>query len=145
MQSLVLSLSPNNLIPFTIYFYFVYISFDKNRTLPKWQSLDPSGLIKMGPLRIGKIGTPPDWQKKDPSGLAKLGPLRIGKSRNSPDWQNWDPSGLAKMGPFWIGISRTPPDWQNWDPFGLAKLAFPGFFKISPVTIPDTLSDAVLL
>ena len=63
----------------------------KNRTLPDWQIWDSSGLVKMGPFRIGE-----NW---DPSGLVKMGPFRIG--------ENWDPSGLnpsrlVKMGPFRI-------------------------------------------
>ena len=37
VRSLVSSLTPNNLIFFTIYFSFVYLSFDKIRTLPDWQ------------------------------------------------------------------------------------------------------------
>ena len=78
MQSLVPSLSLNNLIPFITFFSFVYLSHDK-----------------IVPLRIGKIGTPPDWQNCDPSRLAKLGPFRIGKigiiqdlqNKTPPDWQ----------------------------------------------------------
>ena len=113
MQSLVPSLTPNNLILFTIYFSFLYLSFDKNRTPPDWKKEDPSGLAEIGPFS--------DWQNWDPSGLAKLGPLRIGKNRTPPDWQNWDPSGLAKFGHLRIGKNRTlrigkigtAPDWQN--------------------------------
>ena len=68
MQSLVPSLTPNNLIPFTSYFSFVYLSFDKYRNVPEWQNSDPSELAKIGPLRIGKIG-----------------PLRIGKIGSPPN------------------------------------------------------------
>ena len=91
MQSLVPSLSPNNLIPLTTFFFVVFLS-----------------LAKIIALQIDKDGTPPVWQKWDPSGLAKMGPLRIGKNR--------DPSGLAKMGPLRIGKNETLPDWQKWDP-----------------------------
>ena len=72
MLSLVPSLSPNILIPFTIYFSFVYLSFDKNKTPPDWQNWDPSGLAEIGPFRICRIG-----------------PLRIGKIETPPDWQNF--------------------------------------------------------
>ena len=97
MQSLVPSLSFNKLLPYTIFFSSIYLSLNKNSTLPDWQKQDPSGLTKLVPLRIGKIKTPPDWQKQDPSGLAKTGPLRIGKIKTPPDWQNWDPSGLGPL------------------------------------------------
>ena len=133
MQSLVPSLSPNNLIPFTIIFSFIFLSLDK--TIP---------------LRIDKIRTPPDWQKKDPSGLAELGPLRIGKNRTPPDLQNWDSSGLAKTRPLRIGKNKKLRDWQNcdppdWDPSGLVKIAYRGLSKFSPDTLPDTFSDATML
>ena len=133
VQSLVRSLSLNNLISFTIIFSSVYLS-----------------LNKIVPLRIGKNSTPPDWQKQDPSGLAKTGPLRIGKNRTLPDWQNWDPSGLAKLVPLRIGKNRTPLDWQNWDPSGLGplrvyKIAFQRLSKFSPDTLPDTFTDAIML
>ena len=118
MQSLVPSLSLNNLIPFTIIFSSVYLSLNK---------IVPLRINKIVPHRIGKNKTPPDWQKQDPSGLAKTRPIWIGKSRNFPDWQNWDPSGLAKMGPLRIGKIGTPPDWQNWDPSGLRPLRSQSF------------------
>ena len=94
MQSLVPSLSLINLIPFSIFFSFVYLSLDKN-----------------SPLRIGKnknpldwqIGTPPNWPKWDHSGLVKILPLLVGKNKTPPDWQNLDPSELAKLGPLRIG------------------------------------------
>ena len=69
VQSLVPSLSLYNLLPFTIFFSFVYLSLDK-----------------IIPLRIDKNRTPPDWKNWDPSGLAKLGPFRIGKNKTPPDW-----------------------------------------------------------
>ena len=68
VKSLVPSLTLNNLIPFTIYFSFVYLSLDKKV-----------------PLRVGKSGNLPDWQNWDRSGLAKLGPFRIGKYGTLPD------------------------------------------------------------
>ena len=142
MQSLVPSLSLNNIIPFTIFFSFDYLSLDK-----------------VVPLQIGKNrtppdcqnSTPPDWQKQDPYGLEKIGPLRIGKNRNPPDWPhrtppdwqkqdhsglaNKDPSGIAKLGPFQIGKFGSLPDWQKQDPSGLAKL---GHFRIGKIgTLPD--------
>ena len=127
MQSLVPSLSPNNLLPFTIYFSFVYLSFDENRTPLDWQKQDPSGLAKLGPLRFGKNRTPPDWQ-----------------NMTFPDWQKQDPSGLAKIGPFRIGKKRTPligkiigplRIGKVWDPSGLGPLrvcknSFYGTFKV---------------
>ena len=77
MQSLDSSLTLNNLIFFTIYFSFVYFSFDKIgplridkiRTLANWQKKYPPDWQKQDPFRIGKIGTPPDW---DPSGIVKI-------------------------------------------------------------------------
>ena len=96
VQSLVPSLSLNNLIPFTTIFSSAYLS-----------------LNKIVPIRIGKNSTPPDSQKQYPSGLAKTRPLRVGKNSTPPDWQKQDPSGLAKiafqrpskLGPFLIGTS----------------------------------------
>ena len=72
MQSLIPSLSLNNLTPLTIIFSSVYLSplfkskivpllVDKNSTPPDSQNI--------GPLRIGKIETPPVW---DPSELANV-------------------------------------------------------------------------
>ena len=72
VQSLVPSLSLNNLIPFTIIFTSVYLSLNKISTPPDWQ-------------KYGKIGTLLDWQNWDTSGLAKLRPLRIGKIGTPPD------------------------------------------------------------
>ena len=85
VQSMVPSLSLNNLIPLTTFYSVVVLRFDKiiplridkNRTASDWQNLDPSVLTKLGPLRIdkkrtlriGKIATPPDW---DPSALVKI-------------------------------------------------------------------------
>ena len=105
----------------------VFLKLDFKNAFNSLAKKYPSGLAKLGPLRIGKIGTPPVWQNWDPSGLTKLGPLRIGKIGTPPDWQNWDSSGLAKLGPLRIGNIGTLPDWQNWDPSGLAKL---GLFRI---------------
>ena len=68
VQSLVPSLSLNNLIPLTTFYSVVFLSFDKRI-----------------PLRIDKNWTPPDWQNWDPSELTKLGPLRIDKKRTPPD------------------------------------------------------------
>ena len=135
--------SLNNLIPFTIFFSFDFLSLDKiltlridkNRNPPDWQKEDPSGLAKIRHFR----------QKQDPLGLAKTGPLRIGKIGTPPDWQNWDPCGLAKLGLLWIGKIGTPPDWQNWDPSGFVKIAFQRLPKFSPDTLPDTFSDAIML
>ena len=79
MQSLVPSLTPNNLIPFTIYFSFVYLTFDKKGPLRICKKKDTSGLAKTGPLRIGKIRTPR---------IGKIVPFRIGKISTLPDWQN---------------------------------------------------------
>ena len=127
MQSLVPSLSLNNLIPLTFFFSVVFLS-----------------LHKTIPLRVEKNKSPPDRQKQDPAGLAKrdpsglvkTGPLRIGKNRTPPDWQNWDPYGLAKIGPLRIGKIRplriskigTPPDWQNWGPLWVCKNSLSGTF-----------------
>ena len=116
MQSLVPSLSLDNLIPSAIFFSFVYLSHGKKKTLPKWQNR-----------------TPPDLQKKDTSGLANLRPLRIGTVRTLPHlqkkdssgWQNWDPSGLG--------------------PTRLEKIAFSGLLKFSTDTRPDTFSDALMM
>ena len=85
-------------------------------------------MAKLGPLRIGKIGTPPDWQNWDPTRLAKLGP-----------------SGLAKIVHFRFGKIGTPPDWQNWDPSGFVKIAFQRLPKFSTDTLPDTFSDDIML
>ena len=119
--------------------------------------MNPSGLAKFGPFRIGKIMSPPDWRIWDPSGLAKLGPFRIGKNRTLPDWQRtpqdwqfWDLSGLENLGPFRIGKLRPLrigkigilPDW---DPSGFVKIACQRLLKISPDTLPDTFSDAIML
>ena len=125
MQSLVPSLSLNNLIPFTIFFSFVYLCLDK-----------------IVPLRIGKNRTPPDWQKQHHSGLAKLGSFRIGNIGTLPDWQKQDPSGLAKIRPLQIGKNKTPP---NWVPSGFVKLAFQRLSKFSPDTLPEKFSDAIIL
>ena len=110
VQSLVPSLSLNNLLPFTIYFSSIYLSLNKIIHLRIGKNKTPPDRQKTGHLRIGKIKTPPDWQTWDPSGLAKLGPLRIGKLGTHPDWQTWDPSGLAKLGPLRIVNFGTPPD-----------------------------------
>ena len=85
----------------------------------------PLRIGKIGPLRIGKNRTPPGWQKKDPSGLAKTGPF-----------------GLANLGHFQIDKHRTLPDW---DFSGFVKIVFPGLLKISPYTLQDTFSDAIML
>ena len=93
MQSLVPSLSLNNLIPLTTFFSVVFLTLDetiplridknrtprigKNKTLPDW---DPFRLAKLGPLGIGKNKTPPDW---DPSGFVKIASRRL--SKFSPD------------------------------------------------------------
>ena len=82
--------------------------------------------------------------------MAKLGPFRIGenkafrigKTRTFSDWQTWDLSGLAKIGPFRIGENRTLPDWDH---SGFVKIAFPGLLKISPETLPDTVSESIML
>ena len=124
MQSLVPSLSLNNLIPLITFFSVVFVSLDK--TIP---------------LRIDKNRTPPDWQKQapsglakwDPSGLVKTGPLRIGKNRTPPDWQNWT---------LRIGKIGTHPDG---DPSGFVKIASRGLFQFSLETLPDTFSDAIML
>ena len=167
MQSLVASLSLNNLIPFTIIFSSVYLSLNKISTPLDWQKKYPSGLAKTRPLRIGKNSTYPDWQKQYPSGLAKivllrfgknstpldlakLGPFRIGKIGTPPNWQNWDPSGLAKLGPLRIGKigtlrigkNGTLPDWY---PSGSVIKAFQRLSKFSPITLPDKFSDAIML
>ena len=94
----------------------------KNRTLPDWQKWDPSELEKIGPLRIKKMG---------PSGLANFGPFRI---ETLPHWQ--------KLGPFRIGKTRTLPDW---DPSGFVKIAFPGRLTITSETLPDTVSECIML
>ena len=125
MQSLVPSLNTNNLIPVTIYFSFVYLCFDKNRTPPDWQ--------RTGPLGIGKNRTPSDWQKSFPSGLAKVGPIRIGKNRTLR-----------------IGKIGTPPDCETFGPFLIGtplfvKIAFPVLLKFSPDTLRGTFSDAIML
>ena len=116
MQSLVPSLSLNNLIPFTIFFSFVFLSLDKKY---------PSRLTKTGSLRI-----------------AKLGPLRIGENKTPPNWQNWDPSELAKIRPLQTGKVGTPPVWE---PSGFVKLSPPRRSKFSPDTLPDTFPDAIML
>ena len=143
VQSLVPSLTLNNLIPFTTIFSSVYLSLNKivptrigkNSTPPDWQKQYPSGLAKTIPLRVGKNSTPPDWQTQDTSGLAKIVPLRIGSIGTLADWQNWDPSGLAKLGPFRNGKNKTPLDWLNWYPSGLAKMRP---FRIGKIeTLPD--------
>ena len=121
VQSLVPSLSLNDLLPFVIFLSSVHLILNKNSTSPDWQTQDRSGLAKIVPLRIGKNKTPPDWQKQYPSGFTKTGPLRIGKKiplrigKNStpPGWQNQDPSELANLGPLRIGKIETVPDWQN--------------------------------
>ena len=128
MQSLVPSLSLNNLISLTTFYSVVFLSFDKliplridkNRTPPDWQNWDPSGLtksdpsglVKLGPLRIDKNRTPPDWQKQDPIGLAKTGPLRIGKIKPLRIGKNRTPPD---------GQIMTPPDWRKQDLSGLTK------------------------
>ena len=89
MQSLASSLIPKIVMFFTIYITSFYVRFriprircfigkiilktlyfyDKirplpdlqNRTLPDWRKWDPSGLAKLGPLRIGGNGTLLDW------------------------------------------------------------------------------------
>ena len=166
MQSLVPSPSLNSLVAFTTFFSFVYLSLNKTvplriakivplrigniETLPDWQNWDLSGLAKLGPFQIGKNKTPPDWQNWEPSGLAKLGPFRVGKigilpdwqKQDPPDWQNWDRSGLAKLGPFRVGKIGTLSDW---DPSGFIKIAFQSFLKFSSNTLPDTISDAIML
>ena len=133
MQSLVPSMSLNNLIPFTIFFSFVYLSLNKNSTPPDWQNWDPSGLAKQDPTGLGKTG---------PLRIGKIGPLRIGKIGTFSDWQNYDPSGVAKKRPFRIGKIGTLPDW---DPSGFVKIAFQWLSKFSPDTFPDTFSDAIML
>ena len=125
MQSLVPSLSLNNLIPLTTFFSVVFLSLDK--------------IIH---LRIDKNSTPPDWQKWYASGLAKTRPLQIGKNKTPSDWQNWDPSGLAKTRPLRIGKIGTPPDW---DPSGFVKIASQRLSKFSPDTLPDLFSYAIVL
>ena len=90
MQSLVPSLSLNNLTPLTIIFSSVYLS-PQTKIIPLRvdKKQFPSGLAKIEPLRIGKIETPPDW---DPSGFVKTRPLRIGTPPNQ-----------EKFGPLLIG------------------------------------------
>ena len=69
MQSLVASLSLNNLTPLTIIFSSVYLNpLTKIISLRVDKKQYPSGLAKIGPLRIRK--------NFDPSGL---GPLRFVK------------------------------------------------------------------
>ena len=76
MQSLVPSLSLNNLTPLKIIFSSVYLSpLTKILPLRVDKKQYPSGLAKIGRLRIGKIETTPDW---DPSGLENVRSLRIG-------------------------------------------------------------------
>ena len=74
MFSLVSSLTPNNLIPFTIYLSFVYLSFRVSTTtsvlfllkisgfLPDLKNWHPFGLAEIRLFRIVKIGTHQDWQ-----------------------------------------------------------------------------------
>ena len=52
---------------------------------------------------------------------------------------------MTKLGSFQIGKTRTLPDWQNWDPSGFVKLAFPGRLTITPETLPDTVSESIML
>ena len=80
-----------------------------------------------------KIGTLPDWQKQLTSGLVKKHLSGLAKS-TPPDMQ--------KLGPFRIGKIGTLPDW---DPSGFVKKAFQRFSKVSPDTLPDTFSDAIML
>ena len=115
MQSLVPSLSVNNLIPLTIIFSSVLQSFNKTIPLRVDNKQYPSGLARIGPFRIGKIENPPVW---DPSELANIRPLRFGtppfcENKTPPDW---DPSEFEKI---W-----TPPDWE---PSGFIKVAFRRF------------------
>ena len=54
------------------------------------------------------------------------------------------------MGPFGIGKNRTLPDCQNrtparWDSSGFVKKAFPVPLKITPETLPDTVSHSFKL
>ena len=63
MQSLVPSLSPNKLIPFSIFFSFVYLSLDKIISLRIDKNRTPTDCHKSGPLRIGKNSFLPEWQK----------------------------------------------------------------------------------
>ena len=114
---------------------------DENGTLADWvkwafPDWDPSGLVKMGPFRIGENGTFPDW---DTSELVKKGPFRVSENGTVPDW---DTSGLVKMGPFRIGQNGTLPDW---DASGLVKMAFPGRLKFTPETRFDTVSESIML
>ena len=68
VPSLVSSLTPNNLIPFTLYLSFVYLSF----RIPKTTSIYILIRIRFPvPFRIGKLGS-----------------FRIDKIRILPDWQN---------------------------------------------------------
>ena len=77
------------------------------------------------------------WRSLGPSEMAKFGTFRIGKSSALPDWQ--------KIEPFRIGKNRIFPECRNWDPSGLAKIAFPGRLKITPKTLPDTVSKPIML
>ena len=107
VQSLVPSLSLNKLTPLTIVFSSICLS-PSIKLYPSGliKKQYPSGLAKIGPLRIGKIG-----------------PLRIGKIETRPDW---DPSELANarppgLGPLRFCENKIPPDWE---PSGFVKIAF---------------------